>query len=237
MRHTLKRIALGVGCVLMIGALAGCAGGTGASERTIVVSATGQASVSPDMGYVTYQVVTESNSAQDAQQKNQEKSDAIAQAIVALGVEEKDLVTVDYSLGPDYEYINNRQTLRAYVCRNTVKITVRDIARIGAVMEAAVPDNGSQLQAVSFDVSDKTAAYAAALGDGVIKAKSKAEAMAAAGGVVLGEVVTLTDSIGYDPYPIYENAAKQELAADLARGISTGDLTVTVQVSAVYRIR
>lgn len=50
---------------------------------------------------------------------------------------------------------------------------------MGAVMEAAVPDNGSQLQSVSFDVSDKTAAYTAALGDGAAKAKSKAEAMAA----------------------------------------------------------
>ena len=229
MQGTRKKIALGLGCILTIGALAGCGTSAGTAERTIVVSATGQASASPDMGYVTYQVVTESSGAQDAQQRNQEKSAAIAQAIIALGVEEKDLVTVDYHLGPDYQYVNNKQTLRAY--------TVREIDKMGAVMEAAVPDNGSQLQSVSFDVSDKTAAYTAALGDGAAKAKSKAEAMAAAGGVTLGEVVTLTDSVSYDPYPIYGATAKQELAADTAAGISAGDLTVTVQVSAVYRIR
>ena len=237
MQGTRKKIALGLGCILTIGALAGCGTSAGTAERTIVVSATGQASASPDMGYVTYQVVTESSGAQDAQQRNQEKSAAIAQAIIALGVEEKDLVTVDYHLGPVYQYVNNKQTLRAYVCRNTVTVTVREIDKMGAVMEAAVPDNGSQLQSVSFDVSDKTAAYTAALGDGAAKAKSKAEAMAAAGGVTLGEVVTLTDSVSYDPYPIYGATAKQELAADTAAGISAGDLTVTVQVSAVYRIR
>ena len=77
MQGTRKKIALGLGCILTIGALAGCGTSAGTAERTIVVSATGQASASPDMGYVTYQVVTESSGAQDAQQRNQEKSAAI----------------------------------------------------------------------------------------------------------------------------------------------------------------
>ena len=58
MQGTRKKIALGLGCILTIGALAGCGTSAGTAERTIVVSATGQASASPDMGYVTYQAVS-----------------------------------------------------------------------------------------------------------------------------------------------------------------------------------
>ncbi|MBE5780202.1 MAG: DUF541 domain-containing protein [Clostridiales bacterium] len=234
----MKKLYLLMAILCLCIAAVGCGSQGAQAAPTLAVNAEGEATITPDMGYVTYVVETESSTAKGTQQLNRKKSDAIEGALLKLGIEEGDIATVDYSLWPDYTYSGSTRRLRAYVCRNTVTVAVKDLNLLGDVMDTAIADNSCRIQSTEFTVKDPAAASAEALKAAVKNARTEAEAMAAASGKVLGDVVMVSDSQIKDSSVVYDSYLEAEaLLSDKNAGISTGDIRFCATVSVVYKLK
>jgi uncharacterized protein YggE len=129
---------------------------------------------------------------------------------------------------------------KVYAVDNTVYVTVRDLAKLGDLLDTAVQAGANTVNSVQFDVAEKDDALKQARAEAVKDAESQAQSLAQAAGLSLGEI----QSIGFSevsPYPIFDGkgggggmAAEQAAAAV---PIQPGQLTFTVYVNVTYTLK
>ena len=96
--------------------------------------------------------------ANDAIRRNAEQMTRVVAAIRAAGIADKDVQTSGVSLNPDYQYLANRPPrIKGYYASNTVNVTVRDIGRLGGILDALVATGANQINGPMFDIEDKDA--------------------------------------------------------------------------------
>jgi uncharacterized protein len=155
-------------------------------------------------------------------------------AIRALGVAEADIRTVGLNLYPQYAN-NSPGKIVGYSISEQLQVTVRDLDKVGDVVDVATGKGATDVGGVSFELADPDAAMNQARAAAVAAARTSAEAMAAAGHVTLGAVVAMTDVNVSAPYPMLMAAGK---AADgsVATPVQPGTQEVTAQVTVVFAI-
>jgi uncharacterized protein YggE len=204
--------------------------------RQISVSGHGEVTVTPDIAYITIGVRTEGAVAATAVGENNANSQDVVDALKKAGVAEKDIRTSNFAIYPQQQY-DDKGTLKetTYVVENTVYVTVRDLEKMGALLDSVVKSGANTINGIQFDLADKSEAMSEARKAAVADARKVAEELTAAAGVQLGMVVTINTNSSAAPFPIYRmNAAP--MAAEAAVPISPGDMTVSVDVSLVYAI-
>ncbi len=232
-------------CIAVLAAAAfslfGCSGAaqsaTGAARiPSITASGKGEVMVTPDTAYINVGVTTQNADAKMASDLNSAKMNALFDAVKAVGIADEDIKTVNYSINPMYDYSNSKPTITGYTASNIVRITVRDIQSVSSVIDAAVAAGSNDIQNISFDLLDKSQAYADALTAAVNDAKSKVDVMAAAVGITQTSPLTIVES-STTSYPIYNSAPK--LMADMAEAtpISQGQMSITANVTVEYKIQ
>ena len=132
-----------------------------ASDGTLLsVSAQAEARRTPDIATVSAGVVTQAADANAAMRANAEQMAKVVAAIRAAGIAERDVQTSGIQLSPQYRYAENQPpAITGYQAANTVSITVRDIARLGKILDALVATGANQVNGPSFDVEDKESAF------------------------------------------------------------------------------
>ena len=201
-----------------------------APANTITVSGTGQIQAQPDEAFVSAGVRTQAQTAQAAQSQNNQQMQSVIDAVKALGIPAKDIQTGGVSLSPVY---SNNQTIQAYEARNTVNVTVEQVSQAGQVLDAAVRAGANQTGGISFGLKDDTALRNKALAAAVADARSKADALAAAGGLKVSGIDSMMESSVSVPIPV-ARAPLGAAAASQAVPVEPGQLTVTAQVTVVY---
>ncbi|MDD5368780.1 MAG: SIMPL domain-containing protein [Anaerolineaceae bacterium] len=209
--------------------------------RSLVVSGTGRATLTPDIAYVNIGVHTENADVAEALASNTAQAQKVADAIRALGVDAKDIQTTNFNIYPMQTYgPNNEVTGTKYAVDNSVYVTVRDLSKLGNLLDAAVKNGANSINGVQFDVADKSAALSDARKAAVKDAQSQAQELASAAGVTLGAVQSINTSNNSVPLPIYAGmgmgggGARAE-AAQVP--VSSGQLIITVDVNLVYEIK
>jgi uncharacterized protein len=204
--------------------------------RTISVSGSGQASLTPDVAYIFIGVQTENKDASEAVSANSTRANRIMDALRRSGIAARDIRTSNFSIYPQTQYDNQGRPTGeiTYIVNNTVNVTVRDINRVGSVLDSAVEAGANSINGIQFDVIDRTAATSQARQAAVANARAVAEEVAAAAGVQLGEVQTINVHGGGYSVPVYGRAA-QDAAESIP--VSPGEMTISVEVSIVYAIR
>lgn len=227
--------------VLVLGALLSACGPTTVytqSEppmRTITVTGTGMVTLTPDVAYVYIGVQTRDASASTAMDDNNSRAQAVIDAIKALGVEDKDIQTTNFSIYPEPVYDDNYNQIGVtYVVDNTVYVTVRDLGILGELLDGAFRAGANQIYSISFDVADKTEAISQARLAAVEDARRQADELAAATGVTIGNVQTISY---YDstPYPVYYEA-RAALDKVSSVPVEAGSMQITTTVTIVYEI-
>ncbi|MBZ0274714.1 MAG: SIMPL domain-containing protein, partial [Anaerolineae bacterium] len=110
----------------------------GSIENSLTVTGSGEASGTPDVGYISLGVdITDANPGV-AVSKGNEQMNTLSAAISALGIDAKDIQTTSFNVWPEDRYnpqTGNPTGERVYHVQNTLSITVRDISQIGAVID------------------------------------------------------------------------------------------------------
>jgi len=206
--------------------------------RTINVTGNAQVILAPDIAYISIGVHSEAKSAAEAVASNNSQTQAVIDAIKGQGVDAKDIQTTNFSVYQQEKFAPTGESLGTFfMTDNTVYVTMRDITKIGDILDAAINAGANTIYGISFDVQDKEAALATGRDQAMTDAQAQAEALAIAAGVTLGDV----QSISYyssSPSPIYyDNKAAGMGGGGASVPISAGQLTLSVSVSVVYGIK
>jgi uncharacterized protein YggE len=114
-----------------------------------------------------------------------------------------------------------------------VRLTVRDVKRLGEILDAAIALGANQVRGIEFEVSNAEALKDAARKQAVANAKQRAELYASAAGVQLGPVLQIAEGASEGPRPTFAVRA----AAAHPVPIEAGTRLLTVEVSVVYGLR
>ena len=179
------------------------------------VSTTGVAIVrsAPDEALVTLGVHTDADTAQGAMDRNAELMSDVILALLDEGLREDQLATATLNLWPRWG--DDGQDVVGFTAENQITVTVRDLDRVGTIIDRAVGAGANLMSGIAFRVSESNAAADEALTEAVGDARRKAELLAQAGAAELGEVVTITElsSGGISPPVVYAEAAGADGAA------------------------
>lgn len=211
----------------------------GAGRSTISVNGVGRVPTAPDTATVRAGVVTEATTAGDAVEQNSAAMKRVIAALREAGIAEKDLQTESFQVSPRYRPRRRDQPdsgprIDGYNVTNRVRALVRDLEKLGTVLDALVREGSNQLDGVQFGVADPEPFHEEARKLAVADARRRAETLAAAGGVGVGPVHRI-DELGASrptPGPMLRQMATAEASVPIAEG----EVVFEVNVRVVYDI-
>ena len=218
----------------------GVADGTSADLKTISLSGAGEATAQADQATVNLGVEITAETAEEAIRENAELMTDVINAIIALGIDEEDIITTSYSVYAQYDWTDDGREFAGYSVTNLVQVTVKDLDMVGDVIDAAADNGANSINGISFGLSDakreelKANAYIAAITDAQVKADLISETL----GLTITGVQSVTESsyssarsYDYDYAELSMDGAAKSYAPT---PITSGELSVTVNVYIVY---
>ncbi|MCI0520418.1 MAG: SIMPL domain-containing protein [Chloroflexi bacterium] len=207
------------------------------TPRTLNVTGTGRAYLSPDVAYIAIGVHTEDKDAAEAVAANNTRSQKVADALKTFKVDAKDIQTMNFSIFPQQQYDQAGQlTGLIYVVDNTVYVTLRDLDKVGEIISAAVEAGANSINSIQFDVEDKSAALNEARKNAVADAVAQAKVLSQAAGVELGQIQTISSYGSGYPVPLYD-AKAYGVGGGSPTPVSPGQLVLSVDVNIVYALK
>ena len=210
---------------LAAAALPGSASSAAAEAGGITVVGTASVPSVPDRAELSFGVESQGKTARAALAANATEMRKVIAAVKAAGGTE--VKTQSVSLSPRYSEQNEVQ---AFVATNSVSATIKDVAKAGALIDAAVTAGANQVYGPSLSSGDQTEQYRQALKVAVANARANAQALAAAANVSLGRVTAIVES-GGAPSPLPYAASKAEIADSTPTEPGTQQTTASVTVT------
>jgi uncharacterized protein YggE len=205
-------------------------------EHLITVTGTGKVTVKPDMADVSLGVQVQRDTAKAARDEAATTMNQIIAALKNLGIADDDIQTSMISVNPMYDYNSSSMRVTGYEVSNIVSAHVTDITKVADVIDDAVAAGATTVNGVSFGVADQTSVENQARDAAVKDARSHADALAAAAGVTISGVASISETATYTPWPYYSGAADaagRAPAPEVPTPVKPGtqDITITVTVS------
>ena len=199
----------------------------------ISVMGSGEVKAQPDIAYVTLGINTQADDAVKAARDNAEITNAVIAAVMNAGIAKSDIETTGYSVSPVMDYKKSPPSTVGYGVSNRIRLTIRDLTRVGSFIDIGVRAGANNVQGVDFSIENDTALREQALVKAIAQARTKAQAMADAAGVKLGRLISMSEAGGYTPRPMLAGMVKSEA---VQTPVIPGELTVSASVSMVYAI-
>lgn len=234
--------AVAVAVVLLTAALVGTALAgpaekvpANAGSRTVSVAGNAQVTLQPDVAYINFGTQNRGADVAAARDANSKLMGQVLAAIKAKGVDDKDVKTTNFSINPVYDEANKKVT--EYQIYNNIQVKVRNLEKLGEVMEAATAAGANTADGLYFDVEDREAAYNQALVKAIENAKMRAQTLAASAGTTIGAVVSVSQNGWFDPgpYPIYYD--KVTYGMDSGVPVSSGSMQVSAAVNITFELK
>ena len=204
---------------------------------TLTVTGEGRAAGAPDMARFSTGVVSDGKTAREALDAN---TKAVADMIAALkeaGLEARDIATSGFSVQPQYappkKDSSEAPILVGYQVQNTVSVRLRDLARLGDLLDRMVTTGANQVGGVAFDVADPSKLEDQARVAAVQNARHQAELIAQASGVRLVRVLSVAGEGGIRPMP---RAMPQMMLKADSVPVEAGETEIQANVTVTYEI-
>lgn len=208
---------------------------------SISVSGTGSVSVAPDMAVVSVGVVREAETAREALDQNNAAVASILDTMQTNGIAEKDLQTSGFSIRPLYFYPKRTADgeqpapeITGYSVSNNLNIRIREFNKTGEILDLVVSMGVNSGGNIRFTNQDTAAILKEARGKAVKDALEKAQTLADAAEVDLGEILNISEN-AIRPVPLAINQARaitvQEDASAVPVAGGENTYQVTVQIS------
>ncbi|MCZ7664144.1 MAG: SIMPL domain-containing protein [Thermoleophilia bacterium] len=205
----------------------------------ITVNGLGRVMAPPDEAVVTVTVENDAPDAQQALDENSKRMNAVMERLKAEGITEEMIETSNVTVFPNrrYDPETGNETLVGYRAQNSVRVTLRDMALVGKVFAAATEAGANNIYGPEWRLAEDSEAVTRALDRAAQNARLKAEALATAAGVSVGDILVLSEGSAVTPPVVYETrAADVSEQAVTPPPINPQDIEVTATVTATYRL-
>ncbi|MEL6527646.1 MAG: SIMPL domain-containing protein [Chloroflexota bacterium] len=205
------------------------------TERTITVTGNGSAFGDPDIAVIVLGVEQSSTSISEAYANVNTRLDAIVADLTALGIAENDIQTMDLNIFTNQGIGSMGGASQVeYFVSNRISVIVRDLEMLENVIDTAVSEGANNVFGLNFLISDTSELEATARIDALDQARDRAQQIADALGVELGQVQTVVEDGGSF---VRSSAESTEMAMGGGNAtIERGQLSVSVSVRVTYSI-
>lgn len=175
----MKRLAIALLAATAIAAPAQAAEVQIATQNPVIeLSVFEQIEIEPDMATISTGVQTDADTAVEALRRNSAEMERLVALIRALGIPARDIQTASINLNPRYDY-NNRGNqpprFLGYQASNQVTVKLRDLDRVGEVLDAMVEAGATNINGPQFSIEDDEAAKAQARSNALERGRAQAE--------------------------------------------------------------
>ncbi|WP_313398990.1 SIMPL domain-containing protein [Stenotrophomonas sp.] len=211
-----------------------------ASDATLLnISAQADAKRVPDVATLSAGVVTQAVDGNTAMRENAVQMDKVMAAIKAAGIAERDIQTSGINLSPQYRYADNEAPrITGYQANNTVSLKVRDITKLGKVLDSLAAQGANQINGPSFEIDQPEPVYDEARLAALKKAQARAETYAKSLGLRVRRIVSISEGNqgGFRPMPMMAMAAGRSAKAEMDTAVSPGESSVSVSLDVVFEL-
>lgn len=217
------------------------------SNRTFMVSGEGEAIAVPDIAEFSFGVISEGEEMNNLQIDNNEKANRLVGYLKENRIDKKDIKTTDYSVRPLYQHFSCPSNdgacpppgIIGYTIEQRYSVKIRDLGTVNDVLSGIVGRGANSVSSLQFTVDDPTRLQAEARVKAIEKAKKKAESIAIAAGIKLGELISISEGGGVPDGLFYERASglsSKQLGLGGGTAIEVGSQEIKAHVNLVYRI-
>src|SRR5690606_27430342 len=200
------------------------------------VTARAEASRTPDIASLSAGVVTQAADANAALKANSAQMSKVVATIRAAGVPERDVQTSGISIQPQYRYAENQPpVITGYQASNTVTIKVRDIGRLGEVLDALVASGANQVNGPNFEIGEPEAVYDEARQAALELAQARAAMYAQSLGLRVRRIVSISEGGGFQPPMPMMKAMAMDARMESAP-VAPGETTLAASLDVVFEL-
>jgi uncharacterized protein YggE len=198
----------------------------------VTLTGVGTVSVEPDLALLRAGVTTDAKTARDAAEANSRAMNAVMTAARALGIAEQDIQTSRYAIQPIYEQAGQpgRNRITGFQAVNSLTLKLRQLDRVGEVIDRLTTAGANTLGGVEFIVSEPSKLLDEAREGAIADARRKAELYAKAAGVELGRPFSIIEQSGGMQNP----PMMMRVAAASETPIAPGERTLRISVSVSF---
>ncbi|MBI6872662.1 SIMPL domain-containing protein [Clostridium aciditolerans] len=204
---------------------------TNIKNNLMTVYGKGNIKVKPDIATASIGVVVENKDLSVAQAQSIEKANKILDTLKRMGIKERDIQTENYTITPEYDYIEGKQVFRTYKITNTFRVTLRELSRIGEIIDAAVASGANVVNNITFTIENPEKYYNQALKIAVRNALEKARELGDTLNVIVNNTPIRIIEERQEYRPVYRQAV---LAASTeATPIMEGVIEINAEVKVI----
>lgn len=201
------------------------------SRRMMKISGSADLKVKPDTAIVSISIISENANLQAALQENSAKSTNVINNLYNSGIPMEDISTDFYSVEPQYDFIEGKQTFRNYKVTNTINVKVKNLSEVGKTIDSSIAAGANAINSVKFTLENQTYYYNKALNLAIKNAMLKAEQISGNLKVWLNPIPVkineLSSMTGTEYYPQFKSLAS-------APPVIPGQISINARVEALF---
>jgi len=208
-----------------------------ATERGIVVR--GEATVRrvPDMAVVSMAVTIQDKDAARARDEANRRASAILERLRGQGLPDADVQAPSLTVHPTYDYSRAKPRITGYEASRPMTLRIKDVSLLGPILDGLVDDGATQVHGTTMDLAEPEAATREALTEAVAVARARAQALADAAGLAMGEPIRIEEGGEAGPAP-FPRGAMLRMAADESAPteIAAGEIEIAASVRVWFAV-
>ena len=206
------------------------------APRTVHASGEGRISVAPDVARVAIGVDMQDQSLARANADATARMAKVMATLEKAGIATKDVRTTRYSVEVQRSFEKSSAgVVIGYRVTNQVLVTVRDLRRLGGLLDQVVAAGANDVGPLSLEKDDTSAERARALEWAMSDARARASVLAKAAGASLGEALQVTEGGRMPIVPVAMYARARSAGSDVP--LSAGELEIVATVDVTFAIR
>lgn len=232
------RVPVRTAAIIAVVATFSLLAGTPSRAATITVVGEARVTAPPDLAILTTGTVSTAKTADEALAANSKAVSEVIAALKAAGVADTDVATANFSLQPQHSYPQppSREPPRlvGFEVRNSVRVTVRDLTKLGMLLDKVVQSGANQASGLAFTLAEPNRLEGEARVAAVKDAIAQAKTLAAAAGLRLTRITSIQPE-GQQGGPVMP--APMMMKADAARmavPVEGGEIEIRVRTVLVY---
>jgi uncharacterized protein YggE len=200
------------------------------NARQVTVVGAGKVQGAPDTLMVNASIEAAAPDVTGAMNQTSERQTAVINALVAAGIDRKDIGTTQVSLQPQYAG-GDSTTIVGYRAINSIDVKIRKLESASQTLALIVSTGGdaSRINSVNYTIENDSQLVKDARSHAFNDAKDRANQYAQLSGLKLGRVISISESGGSTPpTPVPSPRGAEVAAVPLEPGQQTVGFSVTV---------